>query len=179
VNRVARISAMAAIAAVALTRCGTPHKSVILPTSPTTTPHVDPSAATREAVIAAYKGMWSDYQQDLATANWQNPLSVKHATGKALLVLENTLALDGHHGWIGKGTPELEPIIKTLTDHGTSSTAEIVDCADLTHFLLYVASTGALQDSTPGGRHLIDATLIVEDGVWKVSTFATGVVGSC
>jgi len=138
-----------------------------------------PQTATRTAVLAAYTGMWSDYQKDLSTANWQNPVSVNHATGEALQDLENTLAVDGHYGWVGKGAPVLNPVIKTMSGTGAAATAEVVDCADLSHFLRYVAATGALKDSTPGGRHLIDAELVMKGGVWKVSTLATGQVGSC
>jgi hypothetical protein len=60
-----------------------------------------------------------------------------------------------------------------------SASAEVLDCIDLSQALLYVAKTGALKDSTPGGRHLIDAGLVMRDGVWKVSTMAAGRVGSC
>ncbi|WP_041543025.1 hypothetical protein [Catenulispora acidiphila] len=123
--------------------------------------------------------MWSDYQKDLLTANWRNPVSVNHATGEALQDLENSLAVDGHNGWIGKGAPVLNPVIKSVSGAGVAATAEVVDCADLSHFLKYVAATGALEDSTPGGRHLIDAGLVVKGGVWKVSTLATGQAGSC
>lgn len=140
---------------------------------------VESSETTRQTVIAAYEGMWNDYQKDLATANWQNPQSARHATGEALLALENALAVDEHHGWIGKGSVVLHPIVKALAGSGDMATAEVVDCADWTHAVLYVAATGALKDSTPGGWHLVDAKLVVKGGTWKVSTFATGAVGSC
>jgi len=130
------------------------------------------------AVLAAYTSMWSDYTTDLLTANWQNPISVRHATGEALLTIENALAVDGHHGWVGKGSPVPHPTVKSLTV-GPSETAEVVDCIDLSRALLYVAATGKLKDATPGGWHLVDAELVVKDGVWKVSTLAMGKAGSC
>ncbi|MBS2545482.1 hypothetical protein KGQ19_01230 [Catenulispora sp. NL8] len=123
--------------------------------------------------------MWADYQKDLLTADWRNPVSVNHATGAALMDLENALAVDGHNGWIGKGAPVLNPVVQRVSGTGGNATAEVVDCVDLSHALVYVAATGALKDSTPGGRHLVDAGLVMKSGQWKVSTLAAGKVGSC
>jgi hypothetical protein len=179
--RVAAKKALVAIAVVGGLASGcAPDSKTMLPVAPSSSGSSSGSqAATRVAVLAAYTGMWSDYQKDLLTANWRNPVSVNHATGEALQDLENSLAVDGHNGWIGKGAPVLSPVIKTVSGAGAAATAEVVDCADLSHFLKYVAATGALEDSTPGGRHLIDAELLVKGGVWKVSTLATGQAGSC
>lgn len=150
-------------------------------TVPRTTPTGASTASqdpTRTAVLAAYSSMWSDYSKDLLTANWQNPVSANHATGQALLSLKNQLTEDSHHGWIGKGDPVLHPVVKSLTP-GPPASAEVADCADFSRALTYVAATGALKDSTPGGWYLVDAGLTITDGVWKVSTLAMGQLNSC
>ena len=45
----------------------------------------DPTAATKQAILPGYSGMWSDYEKDSLTANWEHPTVVNHATSKALL----------------------------------------------------------------------------------------------
>lgn len=165
-------------AAMMVAGCSGASKTPVRNTTPSAS-STDVLAATRAAVLAAYTGMWSDYESDALTSNWQNPVSANHATGQALLVLDNTLAVNGHHGWIVKGTPTLHPVVKDFNPVANPTSAEIVDCDDLSHFLKYVAMTGALQDSTPGGWHLVDAGLVLKDGRWMVSRLAMGTVGSC
>ena len=165
--------AIASIAACSGARVPAPTKPAPI-TSPT-----DPARITQEAVLAAYTGMWDDYQKDLLTANWQNPTSVNHAIGDALMTLENTLAVDGHNGWIGKGQAKLSPSVRKLSPADKATTAEVVDCVDLSQQLLYVAKTGALQNSTPGGRHLVVAELVLKGDAWMVSSLESGQVGSC
>jgi len=170
-------TALVVILSASATGCGDSTKPVTLPvTSISTTPPSQDLA--NAAVLAAYTGLWSDYQRDLLTANWQNPASANHATGQALASIKEALSNDSRHGWIGKGAPVPHPTVKSLA-LSPSASAEVVDCIDLSHALLYVATTGALKDSTPGGRHLVDAGLVMQDGVWKVSTMTAGQVGSC
>lgn len=159
------------------TGCGGSTKPVA-PRPPSTGASASGQDSTHAAVVAAYTAMWSDYSTDLLTANWQNPISANHATGQALQTIENALAVDRHHGWIGKGSPVPHPVVKSLTMVPPES-AEVVDCVDLSRALLYVAATGKLKDSTPGGWHLVDAGLVMKDGEWKVSTLAMGKAGSC
>jgi hypothetical protein len=45
--------------------------------------------------------------------------------------------------------------------------------------LKYVATTGALKDSVPGGTHLVQAQLVLKNGTWKVSDITMGQSGSC
>jgi hypothetical protein len=158
--------------------CGTSSKAVVPHPASSSTPTVSQDPA-RTAVLASYAGMWSDYEKDASTANWQNPTVVSHSTGKALLLLDENLAVDSHHGWIGKGHAVLHPEIDTLTPASNPVTASVSDCADLGNFLVYVATTGALKDNVPGGRHLVQASLVKKDGLWKVSELATGPTGSC
>ena len=170
--------AVVALVSAAVTGCGTSTKHSSPPRMPSKAQSTSQDPV-RAAVIAAYDGMWSDYEKDALTSNWQNPVSANHATGQALLTISNTLAVNGHHGWIVKGMPVLRPVVRALAPVSNPNTAEVVSCDDLSHFLKYVAATGALQDSTPGGWHLVQAGLVLKDGVWKVSTLAMGQAGSC
>jgi hypothetical protein len=139
----------------------------------------DQAAATRQAVLAGYTGMWSDLEKDALTSNWQNPTIVQHATGKALLNLDESLAADNHLGLVGKGHAVLHPMVVSMNPEQSPTTATVADCADFRNFLKYVASTGALENNKPGGMHFVQATLLNKSGVWKVSELAIGAVGSC
>lgn len=179
-NRAVKAAAVVVVLVSAtVTGCGTSTKSPSPRQTPSTPAQSTSQDPVRSAVIAAYDGMWSDYEKDALTSNWQNPVSANHTTGEALLTISNTLAVNGHHGWIVKGMPVLHPVVRTLAPTSHPTTAEVVSCDDLSHFLKYVAATGAPQDSTPGGWHLVQAGLVFKDGVWKVSTLAMGQAGSC
>lgn len=146
--------------------------------APTTSP-TDSAAAVKQAILAGYSGMWSDYEKDELTANWEHPTVVNHATSKALLSLDENLATDHHFGWVGKGHAVLHPAVASMTPSVEPTSASVVDCADLANFLKYVAATGALKDSTPGGTHLVQAQMVLKDGAWKVSDITMGQSGSC
>lgn len=139
----------------------------------------DQNNATRQAVLAGYAGMWTDLEKDALTSNWQKPTIVHHATGSALLELDESLAADNHLGLVGKGHAVLHPMVVSLTPEQNPTSASVADCADLRNFLKYVASTGAPQYNTPGATHFVTATLLNKSGVWKVSELAIGSAGSC
>ena len=178
-NRVAgTMAAVAAVVGALSAGCTTSSESAAPHIAPTGTPTTSQDPA-RAAVLATYTGMWGDYEKDASTANWQNPTLINDATGKALLLFDENLAVDSHHGWIGKGHAVLHPEIDTLAPVANPVAASVSDCADLSNFLMYVAATGALKDNVPGGRHLVQASLVKKDGQWKVSELETGPSGSC
>lgn len=139
----------------------------------------DSTAAAKQAILAGYSGMWSDYEKDELTANWEHPTVVNHATSKALLSLDENLAADHHFGWIGKGHALLHPAVVFMAPNVGPTSASVIDCADLTNFLKYIVATGALKDSIPGGTHLVQAQMVFKGGVWKVSDITMGQSGSC
>lgn len=139
----------------------------------------DQAAATRQAVLAGYAGMWTDLEKDALTSNWQNPTIVHHATGKALLELDESLAADNHRGLVGKGHAVLHPMVVDMTPAQNPTSASIADCADFRNFLKYVVSTGEPEYNTPGAMHFVQATLLNKNGTWKVSELAIGSAGSC
>lgn len=174
----ARWVAVAAVTFSLIAGCSTPSRPK--PSSaPSSSASADPAAATRQAVLAAYTGMWGDLEKDALTSNWQSPTLVHHATGKALLDLDESLAADSHLGLIGKGHAVLHPVVASMDPAQNSTSASVADCADFRNFLKYVASTGALESNKPGGMHFVQATLLKKNGLWKVSELAIGAAGSC
>ena len=172
--------AVAAAVCGLVTGCSGATQKVAQNTTPTSSASPTYStAAAKQAILAGYSGMWSDYEKDELTANWEHPTVVHHATSKALLSLDENLAADHHFGWIGKGHAVLHPAVASMTPSGDPTSASVIDCADLTNFLKYVAATGVLKDSLPGGTHLVQAQMVFKDGVWKVSDITMGQSGSC
>jgi hypothetical protein len=108
------------LVAVAATLCGlvtgcsdaTQKSAQIMP--PVSTAPTDSAAATKQTILAGYSGMWSDYEKDELTANWEHPTVLNHATSKALLSLDENLAADHHFGWIGKGHAVLHPAVASM-----------------------------------------------------------------
>ena len=149
------------------------------PTVPPATPVAkDPAESVRQAVLAGYTGMWTDYGHDLTSHNWQHPTVAAYATGQALLLLEANILSDNHDGVVTEGAPTLYPVVKTVPGVGPS-TAEVVDCANFSAVWKYGATTHTRVEKHPDGWHLIDANLMLREGRWKVSTLAMGAVGSC
>lgn len=137
--------------------------------SPSTT--VDPQAAARAAVVAAYRAYWADVVVASHTADWQSPRLDDHARGQPVQAVRNHLLLLKQEGLVGRGDMRLAPKVVSLT----ASTAKIEDCQDLTGFLKYDAKTGALRDRPSGNRYLAKATLTRIDGQWLVTQVAQAV----
>ena len=175
------LAAVAAATCGLLTGCssGTTHRAAPITAPASSTSSADSTIAAKQAILAGYSGIWSDYEKDELTANWEHPTVVNHATSKALLSLDENLAADHHFGWIGKGHAVLHPAVASMTPSVDPTSASVVDCADLANFLKYIAATGALKDSVPGGTHLVQAQMVLKDGAWKVSDITMGQSGSC
>jgi hypothetical protein len=77
-----------------------------------------------------------------------------------------------------KGEPVLHPTVAALKPLTNPTRATVRDCLDDTHWLNY-KSSGGLQDNQPGGHRLVNATVTLAGGVWKVSILQTGAEGTC
>ncbi|WP_194890900.1 hypothetical protein [Catenulispora pinisilvae] len=140
----------------------------------------DPATATSQAILAGYDGMWEDFTHDGLAANWQDAALAHHATGTALLHLNQSLFLINHLGEVARGTPALNPRVTVLTPSATSpNEAEVTDCVDMTDYQDYAASTGKLVNTGPSGKHRVIAKLVIKDAAWKVSELTINGVSSC
>lgn len=147
-------------------------------TEPTSTSSA--GGAATEAAVAAYVGMWNDFVAAAATSDWRSPKLGQYATGLALSTLSRGLYADHASGVISRGDPTHD-IQRSSVDSSTDpKTVVITDCSDSSHALKYNARTGRPADDSPGGRHLIIATVRVQsDGTWKVVDFGVQGVGTC
>jgi len=167
--------ALSTIAACSESSSKSAAKSVTTPTNATS--GTTPSAADQaeSAAIAAYTGMWKDMAHASDTANWQDKSLPHHATGEALAEMVSGLYSLNQKGLVSRGAPVLHPRLTS----STSTAADITDCASTTSWLEYVASTGKLKNNTPGGNRLVKAHVELADGVWRVTDYTVGELGSC
>ena len=116
----------------------------------------------------------------LPPANGRTQGLARHATGTALLHLDQSLFLIHHLGEVARGMPTFSPQLTALTPSATIPTeAEVTDCVDMTDYQDYAASTGKLVNTGPSGKHRVIAKLVLKDAAWKVSELAINGVGSC
>lgn len=134
--------------------------------APTAAP--DPQAATKAAVIEAYRLAMDEFVavgKDL-NAKATDPRLAQHRTGTALLAVQQSLATDKSRGYVYRGTLTVHPTITDLR----ATTATLVDC-NQDRLEVVEASTGRVI--TPAGTQGYAATveMIHEGGVWKVNHF--------
>lgn len=139
-----------------------------------------PAMVAETEATASYLGMWRAFATAGHTSDWKSPLLGKDATGDALLQMSRGLYADHLNGYITKGAPVDHPIVKSATPASNPTTVLISDCGDSSHWLKYVAKTGRLASTAPGGRQAITAEAKRQaDGAWKIDEFAVLAVGSC
>ena len=136
---------------------------------PSTTTTAESSTSTPttedEEVLDAYAAFWNDgYLEASDPMDPTNPALAAHATGEQLETLERAFLARQASGEVIRGTLDLAPRVVSIT----GETATVRDCY-LDETGIYDAETGERKDEASGVRHLITATLVVDDGTWKVS----------
>lgn len=130
------------------------------------------SAPMDAAVLNTYRGYWSAYLKAADPMDPQNPLLQQYATGPALETVVKAFAGLKSAGKVIRGGFDLAPRVVTVD----GETASVRDCyGDDTG--VYDAASGARDDKPTGQRHLVTATLRLQDGTWKVERLADGGLG--
>jgi hypothetical protein len=137
-----------------------------------------PDAKGVADAVAAYRAMWKDLEAAGRSADPNAPQLGDHATGGALRLLKYGLTKDRQEAVVAKGYVVLSPQVKSATPATAPTQVGIMDCSDDSHWLQY-KKTGRLKDQVPGGHHLTDATVQLQNGSWKVSDFYLHEVGTC
>lgn len=135
------------------------------PTTPS--PTVDPHAAAKAEVLAAYRGFWRAATDAEARPNRKHPQLTRYATDEALAAEQATIVLYRQQGIVGRGEPRLSPEVVALNQQPGS--AVIADCLDLTGVDAVYRSTGE-SAIAPGQsrRHRATATAVRRDGRWVI-----------
>ena len=144
---------------------------VAAPTTPAVPTTVDPEAAAKAEVIAAYRAAWDDYlavgRDPKATADDDRLRA--HRTGTSLVVVQKTLLEMKANNEVFDG--EVKLLNPTVTEL-TPTVASIIDCVE--------DATGSVDAVT--GARVAPATRVVKrakvtmkkiGGVWKQSNFTS------
>lgn len=119
-------------------------------------------------VLEAYIAFWNDgYLVAADPMDPTHPALAEHATGQQLETLERAFLARQQNGEVIRGTLDLAPRVVSVV----GDTATVRDCY-LDNTGVFDAATGERHDTASGVRHLITATLVVEEGNWKVSDLA-------
>jgi hypothetical protein len=165
----ALLGAAALAASLGTAACSSGDKPKAELATSTTTASTAPTTQTSapvpgEEAVAAYRGFWQDFIAAGDPMNPEDPRLGTHATGDQLAAVRKSFLAAKAAGNVIRGTLDLAP--KTVTVEAT--TVVVRDCyGDATG--LYSAATGARQDKETPGRQLVTATVVLADGVWKVS----------
>lgn len=137
-------------------------------TSTSTRDTTSTTVSADEAVLDAYRAFWNEgYLVAADPMDPTHPALAAHATGSQLETLQRAFLARQTNGEVIRGTLDLAPRVVSVV----GETATVRDCY-LDNTGIYDAATGERHDTATGVRHLITATLVLEDGIWKVSDLA-------
>lgn len=146
--------------------------------APSTTSSLSPSAAAERDALMAYRGMWDAWVEAGKTSNPDAPALRTYLSGEALKLIVGALATNQHNQYVTLGNVSISPTVSEVKPRETPTEATVRDCVNTENWLNNKASGGLVND-VPGGRRDMTATVSRMDGVWKVTTFQIGRVGTC
>jgi hypothetical protein len=127
----------------------------------------------------AYRGMWTAYVDASRIPDPQYAGLARYTQGDALKVFVNGLTSMQRDGLVGQGDVTVHPKVTTIRPNASPPTVDIEDCVDTSKTRL-VKKDGSPYKDTPGGRQSATATASqLDDGTWKVTSFALQSVGTC
>lgn len=160
------VSALAALGV--LSACADDEGARSSSTTTTASTATDDSTTTigeDQEVLDAYVSFWNDgYLAAADPMDPTDPALAAHATGEQLETLERAFLARQTNGEVIRGTLDLQPRVVSVV----GDTATVRDCY-LDNTGVFDALTGERHDTATGVRHLITATLVVEDDTWKLS----------
>lgn len=137
-----------------------PATTATSPESTTTTTAPDPQGEA----VASYRAFWQAYLAAADPMNPEDPRLAERATGEELAAVRSSFLAVKAAGHVIRGSLDLAPRVVSA-DAGT---VVISDCYD-DKTGLYAAETGVRQDKDDPARRQVTATVVLVDGVWKVS----------
>jgi hypothetical protein len=134
----------------------------------TTEPEVESTTTTAvvdDDVLDAYRGFWDAYLAAADPMDPAHPDLERFATGASLEAVRSAFADHFARGEVIRGSVDLAPEIEQLDD----ASATVRDCyLDQTH--IFDSASGAQVDPPEDATFEVLATLVLEDGSWKVSS---------
>jgi hypothetical protein len=146
-------TSLAVAAALFLSACGSSDEDskASAPTSgpvspkPASTASTDPQAAEKKAVLNAYDGFWAEQVKAYAQGDITSTDLKKYGTKEALGgVMGDVLAMK-KAGTATTGTPKHRAAVTTITLSGSSPTATVEDCLDISNWKTVKKRSGQVQ----------------------------------
>jgi hypothetical protein len=119
--------------------------------------------------------MWQAYVAASRTADYQDPALDHYAAGGALSVLIHGLYQEHQQGIVTRGQPTFDPAVTIIK--GTSTRADVTDCADSSRWLDYRSGKPVSGQSL--GRRRVAAKVQLFGATWKVTYLNVGTEGTC
>lgn len=168
-------------AVAALGGCGAKHSPSSAATASVPARASAPSAreAAEDRAVAAYRGLWLSMAQAGEVPDPDAPELRQYATGDALARVVSALVTYKETGVVTRGAPVINPRVASVSPADSPTQVNLVDCGDSTNWTKHKKPTGELVANDPRGRRTITAVVKVVDGVWKVTSFDVGDIGSC
>lgn len=139
------------------------------PSSSTSTTSASSSSTTTAPslgtdAVVAYRAFWQAYLAAADPMNPEDPRLAEDATGEELAAVRSSFLAVKAAGHVIRGSLDLAPRVVSADP----ATVVLSDCYD-DRTGLYSAETGVRQDKDDPARRLVTATVVLVDGVWKVS----------
>ncbi|WP_156051644.1 hypothetical protein [Allokutzneria albata] len=113
------------------------------------------------------------------TSDAASPGLKRFAADHALEQILASLLDDHRKGVTSKGRPTISPTVTRAEPADAPTEVRISDCGDDSNWVKR-NSTGELADPADvGGRHRIEASVVLRDGVWLVTDFRLRAAGTC
>jgi len=178
-----RIASCVVVVATSMTgACSSPGSTLKPPVAVGSSPVSAPPGPTdqaKQAALAAYTGMWTDYSDAAQTADYKDQRLTQHATDEALGDMVRSLYRLQHEGLVIRGTLKTTPTVVGMLPANTPTQADIKDCASDINWLQYVAATGKPKDKVPGGHRIVTAHVTKQYDVWRVASYHVQAEGTC
>lgn len=152
-----------------LAACGSSHEAgapTNASTITTSTTAASAAPSINDTVLSNYRAFWDDFiAVGTTTVDPRDPRLATHATGEELRQLQTTFLARRASDEVIKGSVQLAPtVLKVENDK-----AIVQDCQlDLTRY--YSNRTGQPVDAQATTRFLIEASMQLENGTWKVAS---------
>ena len=163
-----RFLAALAVLAVLSAACGSSHKGAVkalkVQRTTTTTEATTTTLSPEQAVLAGYRASWDEYIAVGMAPDPADPRLAGHSTGANLAQIRKYFTDYRAQGLVQRGTVELAPRVVAVS----GTTATVRDCI-LSHLQDVDAKTGQVRASDPQVRKLLEASMLLEGGVWKMS----------
>jgi hypothetical protein len=134
-------------------------------TADETTKSDDPRDVLEADALAAYEASWNDFIKAGDPPSPDAEFLADHMAGDALDVTRNLLRQYNAEGVILRGTFEVDAVVTDLSE----DSAVIEDCA-LDQLEVVVPDSGRVAEGHDEERDGFVAELIVEGGLWKVTS---------